>query len=776
MNGLYDLHPNALDASARPREIRKRQPAEDGGYVCQFPGCGRAFNRQSELSKHGKYHLPEADRPFMCDTCSKRFLFQKDLKRHEEAQHPESVKGHHSTDEAKKAYQPENSKDGVPQDHAPMPHPGRPYRYQALPSDRSIRLLTLRPGVGSENLHCSLSSHDLVSDGAPYDALSYAWGSEPRSKSIYVQEGGYWTTIAVTPKLVGALKHLSNLQSPRPLWVDAVCINQDDSMERSRQVAIMGQIYGNANNVCIWLGEQFDNSELAMRFVQNKVSTLGVSGEITSTKEFFQEWKALAALMSRPWFQRRWVVQEVCLAKSATVHCGSETVPWKDFEMAVSLFERDAPRIAKLFRNFEEAEYGHDLFEHVEALGAARLVQIMSKLLLKDDKNSVIEYRYPLCDLVTELSSFKATQWHDIIYALLSLAKDTHHRTIAKDDSTANPSRYSSETVKSTFADIRKRTFDATQLSSRCGSSTTQIEAPSDSAHVKRARVDTNTGCSELSFRDKYLAKRVTEKLQQNARAAHSKPMVFHVDYNQSIFEVYKQFIEFTLEHGTSTNKLDIICRPWAPTGASSELPSWIPDFADSAFHISGKQIARKNHDSLVSQSVTPNHVTVSYNACRGQSMTGWRFGDPNDDEDKFSLLVFGFILDRIGEIETFSQLGNIPAEWFYLAGWHPWDEKGNYRAGGPPDQLWKTLVANRSLDGSSPKIYYSRAFEYAVKNSTPTTGLEATVLARRSNSIVMEFLERMTAVVWNRKLFRTADHGGLLGLASKRAKEHDRK
>ena len=64
--------------------------------------------------------------------------------------------------------------------------------------------------------------------------------------------------------------------------------------------------------------------------------------------------------------------------------------------------------------------------------------------------------------------------------------------------------------------------------------------------------------------------------------------------------------------------------------------------------------------------------------------------------------------------------------------------------------------------------------FEYVVKNSTPKNGIETTELSKRHNSILVKYLKRMKAVLWNRKLFKS-ERDGHLGLAPKKAKDGDR-
>ncbi|KAK3722403.1 hypothetical protein LTR37_002394 [Vermiconidia calcicola] len=620
--------------------------------------------------------------------------------------------------------------------------------------------------------------HVELKEQMQYEAVSWTWGGEEAKESIFIKVGNGWKTIEVRSNLIKVLEHLRNAETPRQLWVDAVCINQKDDAEKNLQVAMMAEIYGNASNVCIWLGEHKDESLRALGFIAKSVSDLGMFEEIT-TATFSAEWKALAALMNRPWFSRRWVVQEISHAKDATVHCGDDKVKWSDFETAVSLFERDAVRISKIFHGSETAEYDREFFGEVPAMGATRLVQAKSKLFRRDDENSIVEYRLHLSDLVTELSHFEANNPHDMIYAVLSLAKDTHSKTVPK--SHLNEDNINVEAPEEIAqANGTKRSFDTAQSLWIPDGQATVGANDLDEPRSKRLHTDQSRDEVTSDLRKKALATNAMYKLHKKAKEAKFKHRVFQVDYKQDFFDVCKQFLDFTLQNAPGHNNLDILCRPWAPK-EKVKRPSWIPKAADAPFEMrparyapGGQQVSRKNHDPLVCQSYSGSSSVSSYNACRSLRARDWRFGDFKDEDQTQSLFVKGFILDQIGVIETYSQLGNVPPEWFELAEWYPWDHNGRRSPDShPPERLWRTLVADRGPKGASAEVYYSKAFEYAIDNSTPHSGVETTVLAQRSNPILVEFLKRMMAVIWNRKLFKSAVHEQL-GLAPKKARQGD--
>ena len=127
------------------------------------------------------------------------------------------------------------------------------HRYSSLLHDDSIRLLALLPAGDGPNdsvLSCGLEDCRL-SDNPSYEALSYTWG-QPIFPEILNTHKGF---LRITENLALALRRLRLYDRVRYLWVDAVCINQNDTAEKSRQVAMMGSIYRSARQVICWLGQ-----------------------------------------------------------------------------------------------------------------------------------------------------------------------------------------------------------------------------------------------------------------------------------------------------------------------------------------------------------------------------------------------------------------------------------------------------------------------------------------------------------------------------------------
>lgn len=117
---------------------------------------------------------------------------------------------------------------------------------------------------------------------------------------------------------------------------------------------------------------------MAIEFIRNEVMELNNFDKICSNKEYTRKWQALQMLMQTEWFSRRWVVQEIALAKKATVYCGNDSMPWKDFAIAVELFvevETATHRLSEIMQNDEKYRHVPGWFEHVSELGASLLVQ-----------------------------------------------------------------------------------------------------------------------------------------------------------------------------------------------------------------------------------------------------------------------------------------------------------------------------------------------------------------------------------------------------------------
>ncbi|KAH8898195.1 HET-domain-containing protein, partial [Thozetella sp. PMI_491] len=191
--------------------------------------------------------------------------------------------------------------------------------YQPLDKSRNeIRILRLLPyGYPDGMIHCHLETRSLQDDQLLYNAVSYAWGDATETAELCCN----LAIVRVTKGLHSALKNLRSLlntvEEELHLWIDGLCINQEDPDERSSQVLIMHIIYHQAANTIVWLGEEADDSAWAMVVAKR----MGESKTLDATKpetwaefpELYDNkfWTAVHHLFNRPFWTRLWVLQEI---------------------------------------------------------------------------------------------------------------------------------------------------------------------------------------------------------------------------------------------------------------------------------------------------------------------------------------------------------------------------------------------------------------------------------------------------------------------------------
>lgn len=141
--------------------------------------------------------------------------------------------------------------------------------YASLQGDgRAFRLLILEPSTDRlAPVRCKLTRGFFDNCCLKYTALSYVWGDQQETTPIHVN--GVETQI--TLNLEAALRHIRQPSCPAVLWVDALCINQEDQAEKNHQVEMMREIYSGAELVIAWLGVAGEDSDLAMELLGKKL-------------------------------------------------------------------------------------------------------------------------------------------------------------------------------------------------------------------------------------------------------------------------------------------------------------------------------------------------------------------------------------------------------------------------------------------------------------------------------------------------------------------------
>jgi hypothetical protein len=297
------------------------------------------------------------------------------------------------------------------------------FAYPTLAEACTTRLLILEPGSFQEDLKCQLKCVTQL-DEHQYEALSYFWGKAPGT----IIESSSGKRIQITANCEAALRRIRHGTEPRFLWVDAICTDQSNDNERSRQVEIMQKIYTGAKRVIIWLGETSAQDSLALsslKHLRKQVDTLnhlrlsarlGWFRDKTSEKVFSggayksivreAAYEHLGNLLRREWFRRTWVIQEVASAKDAIVIYGNESMKWETFA-EVYMRLGDVTQLGG-----EDAKHS---LENISAIENARRSRSGPLFM-------------PLFYILVATSFSQCSDPRDKIYAVKGLAKDWEDR------------------------------------------------------------------------------------------------------------------------------------------------------------------------------------------------------------------------------------------------------------------------------------------------------------------------------------------------------------
>ncbi|KAI1356738.1 heterokaryon incompatibility protein-domain-containing protein [Xylaria sp. FL0043] len=210
--------------------------------------------------------------------------------------------------------------------------------YNSRLSQGCIRLLYIDPATQS----CSFETHKL-SDASSYVCISYTWGTPEgkRDEAASLQRSLMSTTSlllggnhhGVSRNVLDVISRVMDHGDVERIWVDSICINQFDLVERSAQVSMMGNIYEAADVVAVWLGRderhEFSQVEEICRAIQAALHQTpnGVTEKISNLFErdtrdrlalsFITDssWYTFTQFWNRAWFHRAWVMQEAALAR-----------------------------------------------------------------------------------------------------------------------------------------------------------------------------------------------------------------------------------------------------------------------------------------------------------------------------------------------------------------------------------------------------------------------------------------------------------------------------
>ena len=322
-------------------------------------------------------------------------------------------------------------------------HPKDPFTFESCPlkDPGDIRVLCLLPGGLKSPIECILATHSLTvatkdDQNREYEALSYVRDQGEPTYSIEIHTAGHSASVLhITPNLHAALEHLRDRKSARLLWIDAICIDLANVEEKNHQISLMADIYRRAEHVCIWLGQGSHEFDRALDFIGRAADMLATSAWGWSEPN----WWAFYSFISSPWFRRRWSIQEIALARKATLICGNHTVGWHEFANALSIVQEVMTGFSNDRAYFDTSRY----WGQMSLQPAFRLAEIRKNLCrIPRDEDDLGSLR-SLETLMWKFQDFETSDPRDAIYALLALAKGRRPNTKQRMPSIINEFRRS---------------------------------------------------------------------------------------------------------------------------------------------------------------------------------------------------------------------------------------------------------------------------------------------------------------------------------------------
>ncbi|CAH0046600.1 unnamed protein product [Clonostachys solani] len=226
------------------------------------------------------------------------------------------------------------------------------YRYRKLPRDH-LRLFMLFPGEKDDALQGAVYSVSFE-DAGIYRTLSYVWGDTASTHTLTTPQG----SIGITTALMTALKTIRLTIHSVTLWVDALCINQADEVEKGFQIRLLPEIFQGAVCTLAFLGAGEDGAAAIELLLQIRAKDVIKDRpkeewprDLPPIDASWQKqrvppsdanvWADVRRLFSRAWFRRSWIIQEVVVAPTVKVICGNWMTEWHDLFAAIEIVDQE---------------------------------------------------------------------------------------------------------------------------------------------------------------------------------------------------------------------------------------------------------------------------------------------------------------------------------------------------------------------------------------------------------------------------------------------------
>ncbi|KAF1965896.1 HET-domain-containing protein, partial [Bimuria novae-zelandiae CBS 107.79] len=294
-----------------------------------------------------------------------------------------------------------------------MEGPLHAFQYQPLESVNTIRVVILEPAEDHDDplkaqlLHVNRERLSLGAEKiAIYEAVSYCWDDPTPASSLIVDEN---LDLPITRNVDVLLRYLRSRTKHRYLWIDGICMDQQNNGEKEVQVRLMGRIYAQATKVHVWLGVETRDDNVhgvfnALKWMAMclKNKTLPTLGDLDYFFKFQcgPDWPAkIRQFFARPYFSRRWILQEIALGHHTTIRCGPWKLSWQWFIGGVIGLQRMID--GEILLGFTETH--------------SRLNTIVA---IEDSTN------HKLLALLWRFHESRCSVAHDTIFALYGLAQD----------------------------------------------------------------------------------------------------------------------------------------------------------------------------------------------------------------------------------------------------------------------------------------------------------------------------------------------------------------
>jgi hypothetical protein len=209
-----------------------------------------------------------------------------------------------------------------------------PY-HQLDPTKRQFRLVRLLRSA-LDHIQCELNTFSLLDNDVPqWKALSYRWGDDQPEFVVYLED----QAVSVRKTLHAFMTEMVTENRRDWIFIDALCINQDDESEKPCQVVQMAEIYRRAEEVVTWI--VYEPCLHDYNRDQAPSDPMDESNVIASMSRAQLE----KAVLENSYWSRLWILQEVLLAKALTIRIGSAEVAWTNLVPEKTIFERRGPPI-----------------------------------------------------------------------------------------------------------------------------------------------------------------------------------------------------------------------------------------------------------------------------------------------------------------------------------------------------------------------------------------------------------------------------------------------